>query len=97
MLIFGLIVVGSIYNFGTRNDSFPKKLNYELLIILTCTLCIIKRGDRIDHIALLIIYAACIPHRARGGWNYIMWLVDDLICEFVIYLRYLQRWEEFLI
>ena len=38
-------------------------------IILTCALCIIKRANRIHHIALLIIHAARVLHRARGGWK----------------------------
>ena len=40
-----------------------------LTVILTCALCIIKRANRIHHIALLIILAARVLHRARGGWK----------------------------
>ena len=79
----------------------------RLQVILTCTLCIIKRGDRMDHIALLIIHAARVPHRAGGSWKMIKRLVElviplnsihmyifyDYLCK--IYLRFLQQWEEF--
>ena len=38
-----------------------------LTVILTCALCIIKRANRIHHIAPLIIHAARVLHRAGGG------------------------------
>ena len=65
-----------------------------LTVTLTCALSIIKRGNRIHHIALLIIHAARVLHRAGGGYKLITKLEKNIgsptphphVAEFVIYL-----------
>ena len=59
-----------------------------LTVILTCALCIIKRANRIDHIALLIIHAACVPHWAGGGWKMIKRLVIHIPYFMIIFVRF---------